>query len=69
VLPVGLIPEAQEAMQVPNQDTRAGVEVNIMHAMKWPKNRHIGAQEKESKKRREHMDVQPYKGEDSGTFG
>jgi hypothetical protein len=34
VLPVGLIPEAQEAMQVPKQDTRAGAEVNIMRAMK-----------------------------------
>ena len=34
VLPVGLIPEAQGAMQVPNQDTRAGAEVNIMRVMK-----------------------------------
>lgn len=66
VLPVGLIPEAQEAMQVPN---RAGAEVNIMRAMKQAKNRHMGVQEKESEERRGHIDVQPYKGEDSGTFG
>ena len=66
MLLVGLIPEAQEAMQVPNRDIRAGAGVNILRAMRWPKDHHTGAQEKESEERRGHIDVQPSEGEDLG---